>query len=259
MRPPSIRPFVAFQESNQYSISGMAKSTRVPGAATVQPPQQERSRASFERVVKAATALLEDGGYDGFTLAEVSKRANVSIGSIYARVKSKDDLFYVIQDRYMTLTEDRPRLRDPADWERLEPQDVVVGVVNELGDSFQVNQQLLRVFMHRGIVDPVVAARSSASVSRVHDEVEAILMTQREAIAHDEPALAIDVAFRMAWGTLARQIMYGATFESKRVIAWDTLVAELGRACAAYLLAAGDVSAGGSSAGTRRSPRRARA
>jgi len=208
------------------------------GTAAVQPPQQERSRASFERVVQAATALLEEDGYDGFTLAEVSKRANVSIGSIYARVKSKDDLFYVIQDRYMTLTEDRPRLRDPGAWSGLEPSALVVEVVDEIGDLFQVNQRLLRVFMHRGIVDAVVASRSSASVSRVHDEVEAILLTRRAAIAHDDPELAVDVAFRMAWGTLARQIMYGPTFESHRVIAWDTLVAELGRACASYLLGA---------------------
>lgn len=205
-------------------------------AASVQPPQQERSRASFERVLQAATSLLEEQGFDGFTLAEVSKRAGVSIGSIYARVKSKDDLFYVVQDRYMRQTEDRPGLGDPDAWGDLSPHELVVEVVRELGEIFQQNERLLRVFMHRGIVDPAVAVRSSASVSRFHDEVEAILLTRRSAIAHDDPALAIDVAFRMAWGTLARQIMYGPTFESHRVIAWDTLVAELGRACAAYLL-----------------------
>ena len=70
--------------------------------------------------------------------------------------------------------------------------------------------------MHRGIVDTVVATRSSASVSQFHDEVVAILLTKRDAIAHEDPELAIDVAFRMAWGTLARQIMYWPTFESKR-------------------------------------------
>ena len=90
--------------------------------------------------------------------------------------------------------------------------------------------------MHRGIVDPSVAARSSASVSQFHDQFETILLGRRGEVAHDDPVLAIDVAFRMAWGTLARQIMYGPTFESPRAIAWDTLVAELGRACAAYLL-----------------------
>ena len=90
--------------------------------------------------------------------------------------------------------------------------------------------------MHRGIVDPVVAERSSASVSQFHDQVEALLLERRAEMVHDDPALAIDVSFRMAWGTLARQIMYGPTFESDRVVAWDILVAELGRACAAYLL-----------------------
>jgi AcrR family transcriptional regulator len=205
-------------------------------SAAIQPPQQERSRASFERVLQAATSLLEEEGYDGFTLAEVSKRANVSIGSIYARVKSKDDLFYVIQDRYMTSSEDRPRLRDVDAWRELDSHDVVVGMVQEIGELFKLNERLLRVFMHRGIVDPVVATRSSASVSRFHDEVVAILLTKRDAITHDDPTLAIDVAFRMAWGTLARQIMYWPTFESQKSIAWETLVAELGRACSAYLL-----------------------
>lgn len=203
----------------------------------VQPPQQERSRASFERVIQAATSLLEEEGYDGFTLAEVSKRANVSIGSIYARVKSKDDLFYVIQDRYMTVSENRPRLQDPAAWADLDARGAIHGLVEEIGELFKLNERLLRVFMHRGIVDSVVATRSSASVSRFHDEIIAILLTKRDAIAHEDPELAIDVAFRMAWGTLARQIMYWPTFESQRTVAWDTLVHELGRACAAYLLA----------------------
>jgi AcrR family transcriptional regulator len=205
----------------------------------VQPPQQERSRASFERVIQAATSLLEEGGYDGFTLAEVSKRANVSIGSIYARVKSKDDLFYVIQDRYMTVSENRPRLQDADLWSDLDAHAAIVGIVDEIGELFKLNERLLRVFMHRGIVDDVVAARSSSSISQFHDEIVAILLTKRDEIVHEDPELAIDVAFRMAWGTLARQIMYWPTFESKRTVPWDTLVHELGRACVAYLLGTG--------------------
>ena len=109
---------------------------------------------------------------------------------------------------------------------------------------FHQNEGLVRVFMHRGIVDADVAARSSVSVSRFHDQVEAMLLRRRDEIAHDDPELAVDVAFRMAWGTLARQIMYGPTFESHRVIAWDTLVAEIGRACTAYLLGEAAAEAG---------------
>jgi AcrR family transcriptional regulator len=36
--------------------------------------------------------LLGEKGYAGFALTEVSRRSGVSVGSIYTRVDSKDDL-----------------------------------------------------------------------------------------------------------------------------------------------------------------------
>ncbi|HEY7206725.1 MAG TPA: TetR/AcrR family transcriptional regulator [Gaiellaceae bacterium] len=204
---------------------------------TISPPQQQRSRASFERVLEAGTALLEEKGYEGFTLAEVSRRAGVSIGSIYARVKSKDDLFLVIQDRYMTGSETDSAFADGERWAGLSARELVDAIVDELSRVFHRDVPLLRVFMHRGIVDAAVAARSSQSVSWFSDQVEALLLTRRKEIGHADPELAVDVAFRMVWGTMARQVMYWPTFESRRELAWDTLVGELGKACAAYLFA----------------------
>ena len=59
--------------------------------ALAREPKQDRSRASFERVLDAATALLAEKGYSEFTLQELSNRSKVSIGSIYGRVNGKDD------------------------------------------------------------------------------------------------------------------------------------------------------------------------
>ncbi len=205
-------------------------------SASVSPPQQERSRASFERVLDAGTKVLEQKGYEGFTLAEVSRSAGVSIGSIYARVKSKDDLFLVIQDRFMTATRAELVFGDRARWARLATDELVREVVRELAAGFRRNVPLLRVFMHRAIVDQAVAARSSQGISEFADLVEALLLTRRDEIRHPQPEVAVDVAFRMAWGTMARQVMYWPTFESPREVAWETLVEELGTACAAYLL-----------------------
>src|SRR4051812_29557160 len=64
-------------------------------------PKQERSRASFERAVDAAVALLVERRSDAFTLAEVAARGGVSIGSIYGRVDSKDDLLRAAHAREM--------------------------------------------------------------------------------------------------------------------------------------------------------------
>ena len=203
---------------------------------TLRPPQQPRSRASLERVLAAGTTLLEQDGYEGFTLAKVSALANVSIGSIYARVKKKDDLFLVIQDRFMSASEEDSGLAELESRTDLPARELTRAAVAEIAKAFQANPRLLRVFMHRGIVDDTVAARSSASVSTFSDTFERLLLTRRAEFAHPDPELAVDVAFRMAWGTLARQIMYWPTFESHRAVEWDTLVSELGDACAAYLL-----------------------
>lgn len=222
----------------------MATDKTRPHELIVQPPQQQRSRASFERVLGAGSAILEEDGYDGFTLVDVSKRAKVSIGSIYARVKSKDDLFYVIQDRFMTDSEAIPGfVTDPDAYAGLETRALIRQCVVDIGITFQANSRLLRVFMHRGIVDPVVAQRSSRSVSSFARAFEGLLLTRRDEIRHADPELAVDVAFRTAWGTLARQIMYGPTFESEVTIAWETLVEELGSVCVGYLIDAYDRSA----------------
>src|SRR5690625_2616033 len=46
-------------------------------------PAQARSRVRFERILKAARDVLVDLGFESFTFDEVSKRAEVPIGTLY--------------------------------------------------------------------------------------------------------------------------------------------------------------------------------
>jgi len=62
-------------------------------------PKQTRSRQSYDRMLDAATHILEEGGLPALTLSEVSRRSKVSIGSIYCRVDGKDDLLRAVQER----------------------------------------------------------------------------------------------------------------------------------------------------------------
>jgi AcrR family transcriptional regulator len=210
----------------------------------IRPPQQQRSRASFERVVEAATQLLHEEGYPSFTLAEVSRRAHVSIGSIYARVSSKDTLFYAIQERVLRRIADESAVfGDTGRWERLSTRKLVIEAVRELAAPFRRHTGIIRVIMHRGAVDEVVASRGSAAASALSEQFKALLLTRRREIIHPDPELAVDVAYRMAYCTVARQVMYGPTFESQRLVEWDELVHQVGLACAAYLLTAPPVTA----------------
>ena len=90
--------------------------------------------------------------------------------------------------------------------------------------------------MHLGAVDAEIARRGSDRSIDLARQFEETVLHHRDQVTHRDPEKAVDVAFRMAYCTFARQVMYGPTFESSRMIEWDDLVHELGSACSAYLL-----------------------
>jgi AcrR family transcriptional regulator len=211
----------------------MADTARV----SVRPPLQQRSRASFERVLKAARELLEEEGYQGFTLASVSARAGVSVGAIYARVPSKDALFYAVHARvmdelaveYAKIVEEESDLLIPA-------RELIAATVRRFAEPFRTHSAILRVVMHRGAVDDLVAELGSQASSAQADQFRSIILSRRSEIVHPDPELAVDVSYRMVYCTLARQVMYGPVFESSHAVGWDELVREIAVAAAAYLL-----------------------
>jgi AcrR family transcriptional regulator len=64
------------------------------------PPQQKRSRESLERLLDAAEEQISSGGIELFTVADVVRRADLSVGAFYARFPDKTALLHAIQDRF---------------------------------------------------------------------------------------------------------------------------------------------------------------
>jgi AcrR family transcriptional regulator len=215
--------------------SNLAEGTTVADAS-VRPPKQRRSQQSLERVLVAAMALLEEKGFEAFTIQDVSQRADVSVGAIYARFGSRENLLRAVHQHAMESIRAVQGAVSSADGQGRDAGAVIAAAVSTVADVFRHNEQLLGAFMHLGAVDGVIAKRGSeASIELARGFVETILH-HRDEITHADPEKAVDVAFRMAYCTFARQVMYGPSFESDRPIGWDELVDEVGAACAAYLL-----------------------
>jgi AcrR family transcriptional regulator len=200
------------------------------------PPRQRRSRESLERMLAAGVQLLGETDYDGLTLGALSRRANVSVGSIYARFGSKDELFLALQERIQA------RLRDEqaagfAAIAHADPAATVTAAVEVLAGATRRHCAVLRVLMVRSAIDERTRASGSQAASGVADLFAACVLRHRDAIAHPDPELAVDMAYRMVFSTLARRVIFGPTFESKRRIGWDRFVAEQAALCRAYLLA----------------------
>ena len=203
--------------------------------STVRPPKQRRSRESYERVLDAAHALLEENGFEGFTAQEVAARSGVSIGAIYERFGNKETLLRAVHARLMdAMAHEGEAARDPAS--SANGAAAITAAIADLARVMNDNRKALRAFMHLGAVDEVISARGSEASIAVSKAFKRTLAPYTADFGHPDPDVALDVAFRIVYSTLARQVMYGPVFESDRRLSWKRLVEELGAACGAYLL-----------------------
>lgn len=70
-----------------------------PPRPSASPPRQARSRASTERLLDAAQALVAEGGYAEATLAAIGARAGYSRGLVSTRFGSKEALLWALVER----------------------------------------------------------------------------------------------------------------------------------------------------------------
>ena len=214
-----------------------AQPSGAPDPDALRPPLQHRSRASLERVLEAGQELLEEKGWDGFTVQEVSRRAKVSVGSIYARAPSKEALILAVYDRAIAaLQEEQRLLRDEDTWEGLTLAEVVRRAVELTADLMLRHEPILRVVMNRAAVDPVIRERGAAQVRVLAEQWEELVLRHRGEIAHADPQLAVEMAFRLMFSTLARRVSLGSAFGAYRDLDDPQLAAELARAVSAYLI-----------------------
>ena len=215
----------------------MASGIRPVEPELLRPPLQNRSRESLERVLIAGKKLLEQKGWEGFTVQEVSRRAKVSIGSIYARAPSKEALVLAVYDRALAdIVVEQERLQDDSRWEGMEPRELIVEAVRDITGVMLRHEKILRVFMNRSPVDDVIRARAYEQIQRLAERWEGLLLRHAKAITHEDPELAIEIAFRIAFATFQRRVQFGPDFGAFVKVSDETLLDEVGRAVAAYLL-----------------------
>src|SRR4051794_31812816 len=215
-----------------------SRPTPVPEPEAIRPPLQNRSRESLERVLEAGQKLLEEEGWEGFTVQEVSRRAKVSIGSIYARAPSKEALILAVYDRAVEhiAEENAAALASEEQWEGLDARELIISATTEMAAQILNHERILRVIMNRAPVDDVTRTRGDVQTRRLATRYEELLLRHKDEFTHPDPDLAIEVAFRMAFSTIARRVSMGPQFGAYRKVDDAELVEQGGRAVAAYLL-----------------------
>jgi AcrR family transcriptional regulator len=204
----------------------------------IRPPQQRRSQESLERLLVSGFEVLQEQGFDGFTLQEVSHRAGVSIGSIYARVPNREALIMAIYERHMAWTaeEETRQLELARSLEGSSPEERVRALVQSEVMTMLAYADTLRVFMRGASTFPEIWERGALKSQANAKSFRQAMLGVREHIDHPDPELAVDIAWRMIYCTVARRITHGPRFESRRPVSEKQLTVELSRAVAKYLL-----------------------
>ena len=205
-------------------------------APAVNVPRQERSRASFERVLDAAVELLKERGYEGFTLLEVSKRARTSIGSIYCRVKGKEELFravqvYVLED----LTAEMESILDPVKWKDVPPSKLLNFLVRELGEYLRRHGPILRAFIANERGDAVIMRNGKQAHAHLAERFHALLMQHASEFTHPDPAHATSFCFNLAFSAIARHLDLDTVTPTNDGAQWNQLIDDLGRVLTLFL------------------------
>lgn len=201
----------------------------------VRAPQQERSRRSLDKVVEAAVALLVERRSAAFTLAEVAQRSGVSVGSIYARVGSKDDLLRAAQAREQARidAETERAFGDPVDDASLAT--AVARAVRTTGELLRANAGVLAPFMVLANSDPVVADAGRAGYHRLEQAFRAALLARRDEIGRPDPERAVDWSAAVVYAVLARWLGLGGDVAAAGEGEWDVVLADLAAMVTAYL------------------------
>lgn len=153
-------------------------------------PQQQRSRESFARVRSATLALLAEKGPAGVTIAEVSDRAKVSVGTIYGRVGNRANLLRVVQEEELerivqSMAEHLEGLGSSG-------ESSVSGVIRAFVSEMEVSSQSIRALVNVAEDVGGLSEAGPASWRAVRDLVVAALRRAPDAPLHPVPDAAME-------------------------------------------------------------------
>ena len=212
-----------------------------PGKAVdlrVRPPRQARTQQAWNRVLESGVQILEEGGYDAFTIAAVCERARVPPRALYDRVTSKDALFLAVYEHGMArVAADHAPFADDALWEGLGPTATIRQAVGQVMAIFSRHTALLRAVILLSSAHPEVFRRGAGYTRQLRE-----LYVQRCSPAvcgqHTDPAAAASASFDAVFASAVFRTAYGPGFPGTDQDA-DEHTARLADMQGAYLIAGG--------------------
>jgi AcrR family transcriptional regulator len=193
----------------------------------LRPPQQARSRAALQRLLTSAEHVLVNEGPEELTIARVAEHAGVSVGGVYRRFASKEQLIDAVKQAFVERLEEA--VAEALD--KAEPSlgGVVDAFTSALSETLAESGRVIPALLAggRSVDVPEQGLRTFTSLQQRFLDAVAPHHNQ---IRHPDPSVALNIVFRsvvasgahraaispwlpdgLTWRQWAREIAFMAT------------------------------------------------
>lgn len=203
----------------------------------IRPPKQRRSREAWNRVLDTGVELLEDGGYEAFTIAAVCDRAGVAPPAIYARTSTKDALFLAVYEHGIArLRAEQEVFADGNHWAGLEPDTLVRSAVAEMIGISLRHTRFLRAIVLTSAAHPEVQRRGSRYSRELGERFATVLRPLAGMITHADPEAAIWSSFDTLFAASMIRVAYGPGFATAVPVDDHRFIVDMEETAVRYLL-----------------------
>jgi AcrR family transcriptional regulator len=200
-------------------------------------PQQERSVRSMANMLDAAEALFVEGGDSALTVEAVITRAKTSVGSFYSRFGDREGLLKAMHERFLLRLGGAGHVAAAAAGNEKTLAGAIEVFLSHLFTATQEYRNSARFFVLHRSADPILRAQGIRANGLFATIFTTLVLSHRDEIAHPNPTIAADVAWRMLYAVLAQQMMFDDDEVSGMKMTIPALVREIRSCLVAYLKA----------------------
>jgi AcrR family transcriptional regulator len=195
------------------------------------PPKQKRGWRTRQRLVRAATRLFSEKGYDSTTTNQISKRAGVSVGIFYKYFRDKREIFLEIYRNYSTQIERTAVAElDPKKWRRENIREIIRSHLRIVYESHKADPGLLHAFGQIAWKDAEFQSVRNEIRLFVRKTLENLLRERSSEICVSNIPVAAFVIDEAVEACIHQNIFFDASFDQ------DELLEELARMVTSYII-----------------------
>jgi AcrR family transcriptional regulator len=175
----------------------------------VKRPLQARSQQTFERLLDAAEAIIEEKGLESATVAEIAKRADSSVGAFYSRFADKEGLTRCLFERFTEQALATSETILVAErWAGVPVCDAIETMILFMLRVMRERRKLLIAMMMRSAKDPSITALSQHMHERISTHMHRLMEQRGERVAHPDPEAALSMGVWMVLSAVESRIVY---------------------------------------------------